>query len=89
MAKQHKHKLDKREWGINIQTGERDYFCKCGKLMKTIKPKIKSIKHFMTGGRYSCNHACSTTKEKSTRNINSVTCKNCKQIIYKVRGVKI
>lgn len=30
---------------------------------------------------YACNHACSITKKKSTKNEEKVTCKNCLRVI--------
>lgn len=40
----HHHKISKEEWGYNLMTGEKDCFCKCGKLMKTIKAEKDELR---------------------------------------------
>lgn len=46
---------------------------------------MKKLKHLITNKKYICNWACGTTKEKSTRNEEEVTCKNCLRILKKKR----
>lgn len=39
--------------------------------------KNPHIIHFIKKGKYLCNQACFTTKEKSTKEKNKITCRNC------------
>ncbi len=48
----------------------------CKKMEKENKKKTKII-HYNHNGRYACNEAIGTTKEKLTEDWKKVTCKNC------------
>lgn len=51
---------------------------KCGKEILCETGKSKKIIHYLDDGfYYRCNHACSVSMSKTTRDISKVTCKNC------------
>lgn len=57
-----------------------------------MRVSVDKIIHYIkrrryAGNRYLCNQACSITKEKATKNVKEVTCKNCKRKIV-TGGVK-